>query len=136
MKETNKQRSTRRKTLRNRATLAEKLLWNKIKNNKSGFKFRRQQGIDRYIVDFCCPSLWIVIEVDGDYHFDPDQKEYDKTREEHLKEMGYIILRFWNNEVEKNIEKVLKTIYEVIEKRKTEPLLPSFLRRGCRRRGG
>ena len=69
-------------------------------------KFRRQQPVGKYIVDFMCFERRIIIEVDGGQH----SEEVDLTREEYLREQGFEVLRFWNNEVLQNIEGVLETI--------------------------
>ncbi len=72
------------------------------------FKFRRNHPIDRFVVDFCCPKASLVIEVDGPIH--DRQKEEDQAREECLTEMGYRVIRFTNDQVMNNIEKVLSEI--------------------------
>jgi len=75
-----------------------------------GFKFRRQQPIDSYIVDFVCLGNRIIIELDGGQH--ATQKEEDIERDTYLRQHGFSILRFWNNEVLQNINGVLEVIRE------------------------
>lgn len=99
---------TRRKELRNNPTYEERILWNYLKNSQLGFKFRRQQSIGGYIVDFYCPSKKVVIEIDGEYH--NFQKESDRVREIFLSSLGIAILRFSNGSVRCHIHKVLHTI--------------------------
>ena len=80
------------------------------KRQKNGLKFRRQQPLGPYIVDFVCPEIRLVVELDGGQHA-VDVKR-DQTRDAYLRTMGYTILRFWNNEVFENLEGVLTTIAE------------------------
>jgi very-short-patch-repair endonuclease len=101
----------RRKELRNNLTPAEAALWSLVKNSKlAGRKFRRQQGIGSYIVDFCCPAEHLVIELDGEVHNDPKQAAYDLLRDEQIRALGFRILRFENKEVFVNTEAVLAAI--------------------------
>ncbi|AFZ59884.1 endonuclease domain-containing protein [Anabaena cylindrica FACHB-243] len=103
----------RAKELRKNMTPAEKKLWNEYLKN---FKFRvfRQRPIDNFIVDFYCPSLKLVIEVDGDSHFTPEGKNYDMERTEMLKGYGLKMMRFTNNDVLKNFAGVCGIIEELI----------------------
>ena len=90
-------------------TEAEKYLWYMLRSkNLSGLKFRRQQPIGSFIVDFVCLKKKLVIEVDGGQH-DAD-KELDSERDKWLTGEGYKVLRFWNNEVMENREAVLEKI--------------------------
>jgi len=75
-----------------------------------GFKFRRQQPIDNYIVDFICLENRVVIEVDGGQH--AVEKEKDRERDNYLQRHGFKVLRFWNNDVLQNIKGVLEVIRE------------------------
>lgn len=72
-----------------------------------GYKFKRQQSIDRFIVDFYCASKMLVIELDGEQHL--FNKEYDNERSLYLNELGIKVLRFWNSDL-KDIERVLSKI--------------------------
>jgi very-short-patch-repair endonuclease len=99
---------SRRKELRAKPTTQELKLWLYLKGKNLGVKFRRQQGIGPYIADFYCKEKYLVIELDGSQHF--EQKEYDKTRDEYFKIFGIQTLRFWNNEVDTNMEGVLMKI--------------------------
>ena len=96
--------------MRKKPTEAEAKLWAKLERRQLGVKFRRQHIIDRFIVDFYCVEKLLVIEVDGDIH--NEQKERDDEREQLLSELGCFILRFSNEEVTQNIEKVLSEIKE------------------------
>lgn len=77
-----------------------------------GLKFRRQQSVDKYIVDFICFEKRLIIEVDGGQH--ADQNDSDTERDMCLKQCGFRILRFWNNEVLKNTDGVLAVIRDEI----------------------
>ena len=101
----------RRQQLRNDATPGERKLWRYLQNSKlEGYKFRRQQGIESYIVDFYCAELKLIIELDGGGHFDEGQIQKDKKRQRDLENWGYILLRYNNTEVMKNIEGLLEDI--------------------------
>ncbi|MDO8549513.1 MAG: endonuclease domain-containing protein [Ignavibacteria bacterium] len=103
----------RRKELRNNMTFAEVLLWNELKQSKlANRKFRRQQSIGYYIVDFYCPEEHLIIELDGKEHFTDKGKKYDEGRTKYLKSLSLKVLRFENNEVLLNMEYVLKRIKE------------------------
>ncbi len=101
-----------RKKLRNEMTPQEVLLWNKLKNSQLGHKFRRQESIGKYIADFYCPRLKLVIEIDGSQHL--DNALYDFERDRYFKNLGLIVLRFWNNEINTNISGVIKKVCEII----------------------
>jgi very-short-patch-repair endonuclease len=97
------------KALRKRPTDAEQLLWKHLRlKQMEGLKFRRQQPIDNYIVDFVCLEKRIVIEVDGGQH--AVQKEADIERDAYLRQQGFDVIRFWNNEILQNINGVLEVI--------------------------
>ena len=102
--------------MRKNPTVAEKKLWNRLRSKQmKGLKFRRQQTIDDIIVDFVNLDKRIVIEVDGGQH--AIEKDKDKERDEKLKEKGFTVLRFWNNDVINNTDEVLERIrQECLEK--------------------
>jgi len=95
--------------LRQRSTKAEKVLWRKLSSRQlEGYKFRRQQPIGPYIVDFVNFEEGIIIELDGGQH--ATDRERDTEREDWLKGEGFQIIRFWNNDVFQNLDGVLETI--------------------------
>ncbi|MBN2613958.1 MAG: endonuclease domain-containing protein [Bacteroidales bacterium] len=101
----------RRRELRKNLTPAEAYLWAVLKNKKlEGRKFRRQQSIENYIVDFCCPLEKLIIELDGEVHNDIGQIEYDFRRDNRLRELGYTVLRFENKLVFEQLDNVLAEI--------------------------
>ena len=99
-----------RKSLRNNLTLEETILWNILKNNNLGHKFRRQHSIGNYIVDFYCPSKKLIIELDGSQHL--DNQEYDEKRSCYFESLRIKVTRFWNNEIKENISGVVMRIEE------------------------
>jgi very-short-patch-repair endonuclease len=104
----------KRRTLRANMTGEEKILWEKLRSKKLGFKFKRQYSIGPYVVNFYCSAKKIAIEVDGEVHSTNTAIEYDKEREEFIKSFGIKTIRFSNEEVRGNLHKVLKTIEEAI----------------------
>ena len=89
-------------------TKAEYMLWRHVRKNQLGFKFRRQHGFGKYVVDFYCRELNLVIEVDGDVHCEEYQKEKDDNRTKYLESIGLKVRRYDNLEV-------LYNIYEVVD---------------------
>ena len=98
------------KNLRNNSTKQEIILWQYLKNRQLGCKFRRQQPIGSYIVDFVCFDKRLIIEVDGGQHSNEKTEIYDKTRDLFFNENGFRVIRFWNNEIIENIEGVIDKI--------------------------
>ena len=97
--------------LRTDQTNAEKVIWYKLRNRQLyGNKFRRQQPIGRYIVDFVCYEKNLVVEIDGGQHNKISMKEQDYKRTEYLENLGYKVIRFWDNDVLKNVEAVIEVI--------------------------
>ena len=100
--------------LRCNPTPAEAKLWSRLRAHRlSGVGFRRQHAIGNYITDFCAPNKKLIIELDGSQHI--EQEEYDAERTAFLESKGYRVLRFYNNDVMKNTDKVLEVILENIE---------------------
>lgn len=98
---------------RKNQTIAEEKIWEEIlSRDKTGFRFLRQKPIDRFIVDFYCSKLSLVIEVDGDSHL--KKKGTDELRDKFLKQIGITTMRFTNEEVINNIENVKKKIDDLI----------------------
>lgn len=100
--------------LRNNLTDAEKHLWYYLRNkNLEGLKFRRQVILGKYIVDFVCLEKRLIIEVDGGQHV--DNKQSDLIRDKWLESQGFMVLRFWNNEVLGNRDGVILKILSVLQ---------------------
>ena len=98
------QKRDRARELRRDMTLAERKLWGVIRDRQlDGFRFRRQHPIGPYIADFACVEAGLIVEVDGGQHMGA---ETDRARDAFLREKGFHVLRFWNNEVMANLEGV------------------------------
>ena len=101
--------------LRNNATNAKRLLWQRLRRRQlAGFKFRRQRPIGRYICDFVCLDVAPIIELDGSQHV--TQGPYDSNRDTFLRSNGFRVLRFWNNDVLSQTDSVVETIYEALHR--------------------
>jgi very-short-patch-repair endonuclease len=104
------------KELRRSMTPAESILWKHLRNNKlNGLKFRHQHPLLIFIADFYCHQKKLIIELDGEVHDDPEQIEHDENRTAALEERGFSILRFRNEEVISDLEKVLERITKQCE---------------------
>ena len=95
-------------------TYAEKIVWNMVRKNQLGVRFRRQQAIADYIVDFVSLDIKLVIEIDGESH--KEQKDYDEYRTNILNGLGFKVIRFTNDEVVGNGNSVEKKIKDEIQK--------------------
>ena len=103
--------------LRKNTTLAEKVLWKRLRNrNLFQVKFRRQHPLDIFIVDFYCHELKLVIEIDGEVHYSEEAKEYDSSRQSCLEQLGLTVMRFTNHEVIFEIDSVLTRIHHYVSK--------------------
>ena len=112
--------TTNARNLRKNQTDVEKLLWRHLRNRQIlGQKFRRQCPIDTYIVDFVCLELKLIIELDGGQH--AVQTELDQHRTRQLKQRGFKLLRFWNNDVIQNTSGVLESIRMAILNKSNNP---------------
>src|SRR5687767_4840018 len=101
--------TSRAKKLRANSTDAERLLWSHVRAHRAkGYKFKRQQQIGCFIVDFVCFEARLVIELDGGQR--AEKKLKDEVRDRELERQSYRVLRFWNNEVLGNIEGVMQRI--------------------------
>jgi very-short-patch-repair endonuclease len=105
----------KRKQLRNNMTMAENILWGKLKGKQiETCKFRRQYSVNEFVIDFYCPELKLAIEIDGESHFQDNAVEYDKERQVLIESIGIEFLRFNNNEVYTNLNGVLEVIAEKV----------------------
>jgi very-short-patch-repair endonuclease len=105
---------SRARALRNNPTEVEKLLWRQLRMwQLEGYKFRRQQPLENYIVDFDCFEKRVIVEADGGQH--AEHGDYDAERDAWLREQGYTVLRFWNNDVLKNLADVTEKIFDTLK---------------------
>ena len=103
---------TKAKELRANQTNAEGLLWHYLQNKQlGGYKFRRQQPIENYIVDFVCLERKLIIELDGSQHGEEEAIKYDQKRTDFLQAAGFRVLRFWNDEVFVRLNDVLDLVF-------------------------
>jgi very-short-patch-repair endonuclease len=109
--------------LRKSMTDAERAMWRLLRDRRlSGWRFRRQESIDRCVVDFICFEARLVLEIDGGQHF---ESEADKRRDAHLRSQGFHVLRFWNNDVLSNREGVQQIIMEALARCAPDGAAPS-----------
>jgi len=119
-----------KRRLRSNMTVPETRLWLRLRARQlQGLKFRRQHGVGPYIVDFYCPEESLVIEVDGDSHADADQIVKDREREKYLHSLGLRVLRYFNDDIVKNLDGVLEDLANRLSSGSTSPR-PSLRRRG------
>ena len=115
--------------LRRLSTDAERRLWSRLRNHQLGWHFRRQHPVPPYVLDFACVDLRIGVEADGGQHAD---SAADVVRDAHLADHGWLMLRFWNNDVLQNTEGVLEVIVDACRRRAPHPNPPPQEReRGC-----
>jgi very-short-patch-repair endonuclease len=106
--------------LRRDQTDAERKLWFRLRDRRlGGLKFRRQMPVGRFVVDFCREAARLIIEVDGGQHGERLEQDADRTRI--LEAMGYLVLRFWNNDVLQNIDGVAETIVNTLNQTSNPP---------------
>ncbi len=117
--------------LRRNQTDVERMLWFRLRDRRlGGWKFRRQFPIDRFVVDFFCADAHLIVELDGGQH--AAQAAADAQRTKILEAMGYLVLRYWNNDVMQNIDGVVEDITTALERHRSEPPHPHPLPSGER----
>lgn len=105
-----------RREMRRQQTPSEAKLWYALRAKRfQHIKFRRQHTIDKYTVDFYCHAFRLVIELDGEVHNNSGQEQYDQERDLTLRELGYRVLRFKNEEIARSMETVLYAIEQYIK---------------------
>jgi very-short-patch-repair endonuclease len=110
-----KKKKILRRRLRNATTSAEAILWTYLQRRQLlGKKFRRQESLGRYIVDFYCPECRLIVELDGAPHFEPNSDIYENERTTYLAQLGLTVIRFENQTVHDDIELVLQCIREAL----------------------
>lgn len=108
--------------LRNHATDAERLLWQHLRGQQLGAKFRRQHPFNNYVLDFVCLERKLAVELDGGQHSEAIAEDEARTRE--LQTAGFRVLRFWNNQVFQETEAVIETIMAAISETHPHPCPP------------
>jgi very-short-patch-repair endonuclease len=123
--EFSKQAPLRSRRLRRTTTDAEKRLWYCLRKfDLDGSHFRRQVPIGPYIADFACMAAHLVIEIDGSQHAEDKKQQYDERRTRWLAKEGYRVLRFWNNDITRNMVGVMETIYAALYGSSAAPPVP------------
>jgi very-short-patch-repair endonuclease len=113
----------RARALRRAQTDPERLLWSKLRNRGlDGAKFRRQEPLQGFVVDFCCLEKRLVIELDGDPHGREPMASRDARRTLALNQLGFRVIRFGNAQIWRELESVLDTIYEALQMPAPSPL--------------
>jgi very-short-patch-repair endonuclease len=107
-------KTARARELRRSGTKPEAKIWQVLRGTPLEVSFRRQHPLGPYILDFYCPALRLAIELDGDQHC--NVKSYDEHRTGYLNRKGICVIRFWNIEVNENVDGVCERIAEVIQK--------------------
>jgi len=118
-----KSEQEKRRYLRKNMTYCEKIVWLHLRKKQLGYRFLRQYSIDHFVIDFYCPELKLAVELDGDVHENPDQKEYDKARQKYLEAFGINFIRIKNEEFLGNpdkaflkIENAISEIHKILDK--------------------
>lgn len=96
--------------MRAKSTQAEKILWERLRNSKLGFKFFRQYSVTGYVIDFYCPEKHLAIEIEGLIHNKPENKKYDNYRYRYLEAFSIKFLKFSNEKIYKEIGSVVEII--------------------------
>lgn len=106
---------SRTRNLRKNQTPQEIILWSRLRANRfHNLKFRRQYPLGKYIIDFVCLEKKLIIELDGWQHKEENQERYDNIRTEFLESCGFKVLRFWNNDINNNLNGVFLKIEEYL----------------------
>ena len=128
MRGKDQERAERARSLRRALTPAELSLWTRLRGRRlAGFKFARQEPIDRFYVDFVCRERRLIIELDGGQHAESLE---DRHRDRALCALGYRVIRIWNNDVIENLDGVLRRLLSELEKSPLTPTLSPQAGRG------
>jgi very-short-patch-repair endonuclease len=109
-----KSEQEKRRQLRKNMTYCEKLVWMYLRKKQMGYRFLRQYSVDKYVIDFYTPKLKLAVEIDGEVHNIPEQKEHDEQRQKKIEQFGIIFVRITNEELLGNPNKAFDKIEEAI----------------------
>jgi very-short-patch-repair endonuclease len=115
----------RARRLRRNSTKVEMRLWQKLRNRQLGVDFRRQHPAGPFVLDFYCPSLGLVVELDGGQHNKSAKECHDRRRDAWLTDRGVVTLRFWNSDVAANLDGVLEVIKAAVDDCSAEKTTPT-----------
>jgi very-short-patch-repair endonuclease len=110
-----KSEQEKRRQLRANMTYCEKIVWLHLKKRQLGYRFLRQYSVDHFVIDFYCPELKLAVELDGNVHEIPEQKEYDEARQKYLEKFGIQFIRIKNEEYLGNPNKAFLKIENAIK---------------------
>jgi very-short-patch-repair endonuclease len=110
-----KSEQEKRRHLRNNMTYCEKIVWLHLKKRQLGYRFLRQYSVDHFVIDFYCPELKLAVELDGNVHEIPEQKGYDRARQQYLEAFGIKFIRIKNEEFLGNPNKAFSKIEDSIK---------------------
>ena len=116
------------KSLRREMTDGERLLWQRIRGEQLGFKFRRQHPLGTYVADFACLAPLLIIEIDGSQHM--DQHAYDIKRDEFFQSYGFDVMRFAANLPFSDLQAIVEAIYNRVTALALAAPIPTFPQRG------
>lgn len=115
-----KSEQEKRKLLRSKMTYCEKIVWLYLRKRQLGYRFLRQYSVDHFVIDFYCPGLKLAVELDGDVHNLPEQRDYDRARQKYLEAFGIKFIRIKNEEFlgnpNKAFSKIEKKIISIVKK--------------------
>ncbi len=110
-----------RRELRRRSTPAEEKFWKIIRQTELGVRIRRQVSMGPYIVDFYIPAIRLIIELDGDSHFDKEGIAHDRERDRFLREQGFRVLHFTNAEIRDSLDEAAAIVRRLCSRLSTHP---------------
>jgi cyclase len=111
------------KKLRSEMTSSEIKLWERLSKNQLGVRFRAQHPVSDFVVDFYCHKARLIIEVDGDIHFNEKNIQEDMLREKEIESLGLLVIRFTNEHLQKDIENVVSMIKQTLAERLSQSSL-------------
>lgn len=107
---------TLRQKLRNNSTDSERKLWQALRKNQIlGYKFTRQYGVGKYVLDFYCPAARVAIELDGSQHMEAENQAYDRDRADFINSQKIKVIRFWDNDVFNNLPGIIDIIIKELK---------------------
>ena len=110
-----KSEQEKRRSLRKNMTYCEKIVWSNLRERQLGYRFLRQYSVDHFVIDFYCPELKLAVEVDGESHNNPEQREYDIKRQKYLEEFKINFVRIKDEELLGNPNKEFMKIENAIK---------------------
>ena len=110
-----KSEQEKRRSLRKNMTYCEKIVWSNLRKRQLGYRFLRQYSVDHFVIDFYCPEIKLAIEVDGESHNNPEQREYDIKRQKYLEEFNIKFVRIKDEDLLGNPNEAFNKIEDSIK---------------------